>query len=72
MHNDQIHNLYSSPNVTIMIRLRRMRWVGHEACMGENILVGKPEGMRQMGKLWHTREDNIKIGFKESLCKDVD
>jgi hypothetical protein len=55
-----------------MIRLRRMRWVGHEACMGENILVGKPEGMRQMGKLWHTREDNIKIGFKESLCKDVD
>jgi hypothetical protein len=49
LHNDELHNLYSSPNISRMIKARRMRWAGHVARMGETrnsyrILVGKPEG----------------------------
>jgi hypothetical protein len=48
-HNEQLHNLYSSPNIIRMIKSRRMRWAGHVARMGEKrnayrILVGKPVG----------------------------
>jgi hypothetical protein len=35
LHNEELHNLYSSPNISIMIRSRRMRGAGHIACMGE-------------------------------------
>jgi hypothetical protein len=49
LHNEELHNLYSSPNIIRMIKLRRTRWAGHIARMGEKrnayrILVGKPEG----------------------------
>jgi hypothetical protein len=48
LHNEELHNLYSSPNRIRMIKSRRMRWAGHVARMGETrkayrILVGKPE-----------------------------
>jgi hypothetical protein len=48
LHNEGLRNLYSLANVIRMIRSRRMRWVGHVACMGEKrnaymVLVGKPE-----------------------------
>jgi hypothetical protein len=51
LHNEELHNLYSSPNIIDMIKPRRMRWSGHVARMGEKrnaymILVGKPEGKR--------------------------
>jgi hypothetical protein len=51
LHNKEVHNLYSSPNIIRMIKSRRMRWVGHVARMGEEgnmyrLLVGKPEGNR--------------------------
>jgi hypothetical protein len=36
LHNEELHNLYSSPNVIRMIKSRRMRWEGHEARMGED------------------------------------
>jgi hypothetical protein len=47
LHNEEIHNMYSSSNI-IRIKSRRMRWVGHVSQMGETrnayrILVGKPE-----------------------------
>jgi hypothetical protein len=49
LHNEEVHNLYPTPNMSIirMIRSRRMRWVRHVACMGErrnaySALVGKP------------------------------
>jgi hypothetical protein len=53
LHNEELHNLYSSPNIIRMIKSRRMRWAGHVARMGENrnayrILVGKPEGKRPL------------------------
>jgi hypothetical protein len=49
LHSVELHNLYSSPNIIRQIKLRRMRWVGHVAHMGEErkvykVLVGKPEG----------------------------
>jgi hypothetical protein len=33
-HNDELHDLYSSPNIVRVIKLRRMRWAGHVTCMG--------------------------------------
>jgi hypothetical protein len=46
-HNDELHSLYSSPNIVRVIKSRRMRWVGHVAHMGEwrgvyRVLVGRP------------------------------
>jgi hypothetical protein len=48
LHNEELHGLYSSPNIVKVIKARRMRWAGHVARMGEvrgeyNILVGRPE-----------------------------
>jgi hypothetical protein len=49
LHNEELHNLYSSPSIITITKSRRMRWAGHVACMGKKrnafrILVGKPEG----------------------------
>jgi hypothetical protein len=49
LHNEELHNLYSSPDIIRQIKSRRMRWVGHVARMGEErkvykVLVGKLEG----------------------------
>jgi hypothetical protein len=48
LHNDELHNLYSSPNIVMVIKSRRMSWAGHAARMGEGrdvyrVLVGRPE-----------------------------
>jgi hypothetical protein len=55
LHNDELHDLYSSPNIIRMIKSRRMRWAGHVARMGEGrgayrVLVGRPEGKRPLGR----------------------
>jgi hypothetical protein len=55
LHNEELHNLYSSPSIIRVIKSRRMRWAGHAAQMGERrnayrILVGKPEGKRPLGR----------------------
>jgi hypothetical protein len=34
LHDEELHKLYTSPNITRVIKARRMRWVGHVACMG--------------------------------------
>jgi hypothetical protein len=52
LHNEELHNLYSSPSIIRMVMSRRMIWAGHVARMGEKrngyrILVGKPEGKRE-------------------------
>jgi hypothetical protein len=49
LHNEQLHNLYSSPSVIRVVTSRRMRWAGHVASMKKNenahtIFVGNPEG----------------------------
>jgi hypothetical protein len=53
LHNEELQNLYSSPDIIRQIKSRRMRWAGHVARMGEErklykVLVGKPEGKRPL------------------------
>jgi hypothetical protein len=55
LHNEELHNLYSSPDIVRQIKSRRMRWAGHVARMGEErnvykVLVEKPEGKRPLGR----------------------
>ena len=55
MHNEELNDLYSSPNIVWVIKSRRMKWAGHVARMGEErvvcrVLMGKPEGRRPMGR----------------------
>jgi hypothetical protein len=77
LHNKKLHGLYSSPSIIRVIKARRMRWAGHVARMGEvrsayNILVGKPEGRRPLGRTRRRWEDNIKMGLREIGFGDVD
>jgi hypothetical protein len=55
LHNEELNDLYSSPNIIRVIKSKRMGWVGHVAHMGEGrgvyrILVGRPEGRRRLGR----------------------
>jgi hypothetical protein len=77
LHNEELHGLYSSPSIVRVIKARRMRWVGHVACMGEvvgayNILVGRPEGRRSLGRPRRRWKDNIKMDLREMRFGDVD
>jgi hypothetical protein len=70
LHNDELHSLYSSPNIVRVIKLRRMRWAGHVARIGERrgiyrVLVGKPESKKPLGRPRHRWEDNIKMDLRE-------
>jgi hypothetical protein len=77
LHNEELHGLYSSLGIVRMIKARRMRWAGHMACMGEvrgtyNILVGRPEGRRPLGRPRRRWENNIKMDLREIGFGDVD
>jgi hypothetical protein len=70
LHYDELHSLYSSPNIVRVIKTRRMRWTGHVASMGERtgiyrVLVGRPEGKRPLGRPRRRWEDNIKMNLRE-------
>jgi hypothetical protein len=70
LHNDELHSLYSSPNIIRVIKSRRMRWAEHVARMGEGrdvyrVLVGRPEGKRPLGRPKRRWEDNIKMNLRE-------
>jgi hypothetical protein len=70
LHNDELHDLYSSPNIFRVIKSRRMRWAGHVARMGEGrgayrVLVGRPEGKRPLGRPRRRWEDSIKMDLGE-------
>jgi hypothetical protein len=65
LHNEELNDLYCSPNIVRAIKSRRMGWAGHVARMGERrrvyrVLVGKPEEKRPLGRLRRRWEDNIK------------
>jgi hypothetical protein len=66
LHNEQLHDLYSSPSIIRIIKWRRMRWTRLVARMREKrnacrLLVGKPEGKRSFGRQRRTLVDNIKL-----------
>jgi hypothetical protein len=77
LHNEELQDLYSSPNIIRMIKSRRMRWAGHVARMGEKrnfyrLLVGKPEGNRPLGTPRHRWVDNIRMDLLDLGWDDVD
>jgi hypothetical protein len=70
LHNKELNDLYSSPNIIPVIKSRRMQWAGHVARMGEKrgayrILVGRPEGRRQLGRPMRRWENNIKMDIQD-------
>jgi len=77
LHNEELSDLYSLPNIVRVVKSRRMRWAGHVARMGQErvvhrVLVGKPEGKRPLGRTRHRWEDNIKMDLQEvgGCCGD--
>jgi hypothetical protein len=70
LHGDELHDLYSSPNIVRVIKSRRTRWAGHVARMGEGrgvyrILGGRTEGKRPLERSRRRWEDNIKMHVRE-------
>jgi hypothetical protein len=70
LHYEELHNLYSSPNINRMIKSKKIRWARNGARMGAKknayrILVGKPEGKKMLGRPRRRWEDNIKIYLRE-------
>ena len=77
LHNEELSDLYSLPNIVRVIKWRRMRWAGHVARMGEGrvvhrVLEGKPEGKRLLGRPRRRWEDNIKMDLQEVGCGSMD
>ena len=78
LHNEELNDLYCSPNIVRVIKSRRMRWAGHVAArMGEErgayrVLVGKPEGKRSLGRPRCRWVDNIRMDLQEVGCGYVD
>ena len=77
LHNEELNDLYSSPNSVRVIKSRRMRWAGHVARMGEErglyrVLVGKPEGRRSLGRPRLRWVDNIRMDLEEVGCGYID
>jgi len=70
LHNEELSDLYSLPNIVRVVKSRRMRWAGHVACMGEGrgvhrVLVEKPEGKRSLGRPRRRWGNNIKMDLQE-------
>ena len=77
LHNEELNDLYCSPNIVRVIKSRRMRWAGHVARMGEGrgvhrVLVGKPEGKRPLGRPRRRCVDNIRMDLQEVGCGYMD
>ena len=77
VHNEELNDLYSSPNIVRVIKSRRMRWAGHVARMGEEngvyrVLVGKSEGKRPLGRCRRRCVGNIRMDLQEVGCGYMD
>jgi hypothetical protein len=77
LHNEELHNMYSSPSIIRIMKSRRMRWAGHVARMGEKrnvyrLLVGKPEVKRPLGRPKLKSIDNIKKDLLDIILGVVD
>ena len=70
LHNEELSDMYSLPNIVRVVKSRRMKWAGHVARMGEGrgvyrVLVGKPEEKRTLGRPRHRWENNIRMDLQE-------
>jgi hypothetical protein len=69
LHNEELNDLYSLPNIVRVVKWRRIRWAGHVARMGDRgvqrVLVGKPEGKWPLGRPRRRWEGNIKMDLQE-------
>ena len=70
LYNEELHSLYRSPNITRVIKSRKLRWSGHVATMEEGrsalkMSIGKPTGRRPLGRPRRRWEDNIRMDLKE-------
>jgi PAS domain-containing protein len=71
LHNEELNDRYSLPNIVRVVKSGRMRWAGNVARMGKRergvhrVLVGKPEGKRPLGRPRRRWEDNIKMDLQE-------
>ena len=77
LHNEELYDLYSSPNIVRVLKSRRMRWTAHVARMGEEkgiyrALLGKPGGRRPLGKPRRRWVDNIMMDLQEMGCGYMD
>ena len=76
LHNEELNDLYSSPNIVRVIKSRRMRWAGHVARMGDDmgvyrVLLGKPGGRRPLVRP-RRRWVDISVDLQEVGCGYVD
>jgi hypothetical protein len=70
LHNEELNDLYCSPNIVWVIKSRRRKWEGYVAFMGERrdvyrVLVGKPVGQRLLGRPRRSWEGNIKMDLQK-------
>jgi hypothetical protein len=70
LHNEELNDLYSLPNIVRVVKSKRMRWAGHVERMEEDrgvhrVLVGKPEGKRPLGRPRRRWKDSIKMDLQE-------
>jgi len=75
LHNEELNDLYCSPDIVRGIKWRRMRWAGHVARMGEvytGFLLWKPEGNRTLRRPRRRWERNIKMDLQEVGCGGMD
>jgi len=77
LHNEELNDLYSSPNIVRVIKSRRIRWAGHVARMDEErglyrVLVGEPVGKRSVGRPRRRWVDNIRKDLQEVGCGYMD
>jgi len=77
LHNEELNDLYCSPDFVRVIKSRSMRWAELVARMGERrvayrVLDRKPEGNRPLGRPSRRWEDNIKMHFQQVRCVGMD
>jgi len=77
LRNEELNDLYSSPNIVRAIEWRRISWAGHVARMGEDsgvyrVLLWKPEGKRPLGRPRRKWVNNIRMDLQEVGCEYMD